>query len=134
MSRVYHSIEEMVGDTPLLQLQKIEKEYDLKAHIYAKLECFNPGGSIKDRIALNMIEAAEQAGLIKEGGTLIESTSGNTGIGIAAIGAAKNYKVIITMPENMSKERISILKGYGAKVILTPAKDYMDGSNKKAEE
>jgi len=134
MSKVFHSIEEMVGNTPLLQLQKIEKEYNLKAHIYAKLECFNPGGSIKDRIALNMIEAAERDGLIKEGGTLIESTSGNTGIGIAAIGAAKNYHVIITMPENMSKERVSILKGYGAEVILTPAKDYMVGSNQKAEE
>lgn len=134
MSRIYHSIEEMVGDTPLLELCKIEKLYDTKAHIYAKLECFNPGGSIKDRIALNMIEAAERDGLIAPGGTLIESTSGNTGIGIAAIGAAKNYHVIITMPENMSKERVSILKGYGAEVILTPVADYMDGSNRKAEE
>lgn len=134
MSKVYHNIIEMVGDTPILQLQKIEAQFGTQAHIYAKLECFNPGGSVKDRIALNMIEAAEREGIIHPGGTLIESTSGNTGIGIAAIGAAKGYHVIITMPENMSKERVSILKGYGAEVILTPAADYMVGSNQKAEE
>ncbi len=134
MGKVYHSIIEMVGDTPILQLEKIEEKYSTKGHIFAKLECFNPGGSVKDRIALNMIEAAEREGKIKPGGTLIESTSGNTGIGIAAIGAAKGYRVIITMPENMSKERVSILKGYGAEVILTPAKDYMLGSNEKAAE
>lgn len=134
MSKVYHNITEMVGDTPILRLMKIEELYKTEAHIYAKLECFNPGGSVKDRIALNMIEAAEAEGIIKPGGTLIESTSGNTGIGIAAIGAAKGYHVIITMPESMSKERISILKGYGAEVILTPAAEYMEGSNKKAEE
>ncbi len=134
MSKVFHSIEEMIGDTPLLQLRKLEADYQTKAHIYAKLECFNPGGSVKDRIALNMIEAAEREGILKPGGTLIESTSGNTGIGIAAIGAAKDYHVIITMPENMSKERVAILKGYGAEVILTPAADYMEGSNRKAEE
>lgn len=134
MGKIYHNIIEMVGDTPILQLEKIEKLYNTKGHIFAKLECFNPGGSVKDRIALNMIENAEKDGKIKPGGTLIESTSGNTGIGIAAIGAAKGYKVIITMPENMSHERVSILKGYGAEVILTPAADYMLGSNQKAEE
>lgn len=134
MGKIYHNIIELVGNTPILQLQKIEEEYGTKGHIFAKLECFNPGGSVKDRIALNMIEAAEAEGKLKPGGTLIESTSGNTGIGIAAIGAAKGYKVIITMPENMSKERVDILKGYGAEVVLTPAADYMVGSNKKAEE
>lgn len=134
MSKIYHNIIEMVGDTPILQLKKLEELYETQAHIYAKLECFNPGGSVKDRIALNMIEAAEREGRIKPGGTLIESTSGNTGIGIAAIGAAKGYHVIITMPESMSKERVSILKGYGAEVILTPAAEYMEGSNRKAEE
>lgn len=134
MGRIYHNIIEMVGNTPILQLEKIEKLYGTKGNIFAKLECFNPGGSVKDRIALNMIENAEKDGKIKPGGTLIESTSGNTGIGIAAIGAAKGYKVIITMPENMSHERVAILKGYGAEVILTPAADYMLGSNQKAEE
>lgn len=134
MGKIYRNIIELVGNTPILQLQKIEQKYKTKGHIYAKLECFNPGGSVKDRIALNMIEAAERERKIKPGGTLIESTSGNTGIGIAAIGTAKGYKVIITMPENMSKERVSILKGYGAEVILTPAKDYMEGSNNKAKE
>ena len=134
MGKLYRNIIEMVGDTPILQLQKIEEKFDTKAHIFAKLECFNPGGSVKDRIALKMIDAAEREGKITKGGTLSESTSGNTGIGIAAIGAAKGYRVIITMPENMSKERVSILKGYGAEVILTPAADYMEGSNRKAKE
>ncbi len=134
MGKLYTNIIDMVGDTPILQLKKLEEKFGTKGHIFAKLECFNPGGSVKDRIALNMIEAAEREGKLKEGGTLIESTSGNTGIGIAAIGAAKGYRVIITMPENMSRERVSILKGYGAEVILTPAADYMEGSNQKAKE
>ena len=123
-----------MGHPPLLQLGHIEKQYGTKAHIFAKLECYNPGGSVKDRIALNMIEAAEREGKLKPGGTLIESTSGNTGIGIAAIGAAKGYQVIITMPEDMSKERVSLLKGYGAKVILTSAEGYMLESNARAEQ
>lgn len=134
MAGVYHNITELVGNTPILQLHRLEEEYGTKAHLFAKLECYNPGGSVKDRIALNMIEAAEREGKLKPGGTLIESTSGNTGIGLAAIAAAKGYKIIITMPENMSKERVSILKGYGAEVILTPAVDYMEGSNRRAEE
>lgn len=134
MAGVYHNITELVGNTPILQLQRLEEKYETKAHLFAKLECYNPGGSVKDRIALNMIEAAERDGKLKPGGTLIESTSGNTGIGLAAIAAAKGYKAIITMPENMSKERVSILKGYGAEVILTPAADYMEGSNRRAEE
>lgn len=134
MGKVYRDITELVGHTPLLQLGHIEKKYGTKAHIFAKLECYNPGGSVKDRIALNMIEAAEREGKLKPGGTLIESTSGNTGIGIAAIGAAKGYQVIITMPEDMSKERVSLLKGYGAKVILTSAEGYMLESNARAEQ
>lgn len=134
MAGVYHNITELVGNTPILQLHRLEAEYGTKAHLFAKLECYNPGGSVKDRIALNMIEAAEREGKLKPGGPLIESTSGNTGIGLASIAAAKGYKIIITMPENMSKERVSILKGYGAEVILTPAVDYMEGSNRRAEE
>lgn len=134
MAGVYHNITELVGNTPILQLSRLEELYGTKAHLFAKLECYNPGGSVKDRIALNMIEAAEREGKLKPGGTLIESTSGNTGIGLAAIAAAKGYKIIITMPENMSKERVSILRGYGAEVILTPAVDYMEGSNRRAEE
>lgn len=134
MGKIYHNITELVGNTPILELQNLEKQFDTKARVFAKLECYNPGGSVKDRIALNMIEAAEREGLLKPGGTIIESTSGNTGIGLAALAAAKGYHAIITMPESMSKERVSILKGYGAEVILTPAALYMDGSNKKAEE
>lgn len=134
MGKIYRNITELVGNTPILELSHIEKQNNTVAHLFAKLECYNPGGSVKDRIALNMIEAAEKDGILKPGGTIIESTSGNTGIGLAAIAAAKGYKAIICMPENMSKERVSILKGYGAEVVLTPAVDYMEGSNKKAEE
>lgn len=134
MGRIYRNIAELVGNTPILELTHLEQENNTVANLFAKLECYNPGGSVKDRIALNMIEAAEKEGILKPGGTIIESTSGNTGIGLAAIAAAKGYKAIICMPENMSKERISILKGYGAQVVLTPEIDYMEGSNKKAEE
>lgn len=134
MGRIYRNITELVGNTPILELTHLEKQNHTVANLFAKLECYNPGGSVKDRIALNMIEAAEREGILKPGGTIIESTSGNTGIGLAAIAAAKGYKAIICMPENMSKERVSILKGYGAEVVLTPAVDYMEGSNKKAEE
>jgi cysteine synthase A len=134
MGKVYENITELVGNTPLLKLNNLEKQNNTVANLYAKLECYNPGGSVKDRIALNMIEAAERDGILKPGGTIIESTSGNTGIGLAAIAAAKGYKAIICMPEDMSKERVSILKGYGAEVVLTPAKDYMPGSNQKADE
>ena len=129
---IFNNILEAVGKTPMIRLNKMVDPDS--AEILVKYEGLNVGGSIKTRTALNMIEAAEREGKIKPGGTLIESTSGNTGIGIAAIGAAKGYRVIITMPENMSKERVSILKGYGAEVILTPAADYMEGSNNKAKE
>lgn len=134
MSKVYHNMIELIGNTPLLEYERIEKELGTKGRLFGKLECYNPGGSVKDRIAINMIEAAEKAGELKPGGTIIESTSGNTGIGLAAIAAAKGYKSIICMPENMSKERVDLLKGYGAEVVLTKAEDYMPGSNKKAEE
>lgn len=134
MGRIYKNIIELVGNTPILELTHIEEQNNTAANLFAKLECYNPGGSVKDRIALNMIEAAEKDGILKPGGTIIESTSGNTGIGLAAIAAAKGYKAIICMPENMSKERVSILKGYGAEVVLTAAADYMEGSNRKAEE
>lgn len=134
MGKIYHSMTEMVGNTPILELHRIEQKEQTKGHLFAKLEFYNPAGSVKDRIALNMIEAAEKEGLLKPGGTIIESTSGNTGIGLAAIATAKGYRTIICMPEDMSKERVSLLKGYGAEVVLTPAKDYMAGSNAKAEE
>ena len=132
--RVYESITELVGNTPLLHLKKIEEKEELVAKLYGKLEFYNPGGSVKDRIALNMIESAEKDGRLKPGGTVIEGTSGNTGIGIAAVCAAKGYKAVICMPENMSKERISILKAYGAEVHLTPAEKSMGGSGEKAKE
>lgn len=131
---IYKNITELVGNTPILELIHLEQQNNTAANLFAKLECYNPGGSVKDRIALNMIEAAEREGKLKPGGTIIESTSGNTGIGLAAIAAAKGYQAIICMPENMSKERVSILKGYGAEVVLTPAADYMEGSNRRAEE
>lgn len=134
MGRIYRNIAELVGNTPILELTHLEKQNHTEGNLFAKLECYNPGGSVKDRIALNMIEAAERDGILKPGGTIIESTSGNTGIGLAAIAAAKGYKAIICMPENMSKERVSILKGYGAEVVLTPAAEYMEGSNRRAEE
>ncbi len=128
----YNNILELIGNTPLVKLNKLVKEE--MADILVKLEYYNPGGSIKDRIALSMIEDAERKGLIKEGATIIEPTSGNTGIGIAMICAIKGYKCILVMPESMSLERIYILKSYGAEVVLTPAFEGMEGSIKKAEE
>ncbi len=128
----YNNILELIGNTPLVKLNKLVKEE--MADILVKLEYYNPGGSIKDRIAFSMIEDAERKGLIKEGATIIEPTSGNTGIGIAMICAIKGYKCILVMPESMSLERIYILKSYGAEVVLTPAFEGMEGSIKKAEE
>ena len=122
----------LIGNTPLLELKNIEKEYGLKAKIFAKLESFEPTGSVKDRIALSMILDAEEKGLLKEGATIIEPTSGNTGIGIASIGAMKQYKVIIVMPENMSKERQKLIKAYEAEIILTPKEEGMRGAVNKA--
>ena len=132
MGRIYDSILELTGRTPLVELHRIEKLEGSQARILGKLEYFNPGGSVKDRIAVNMIEAAEQEGKLKPGGTIIEGTSGNTGIGLAMAAAAKGYKAYICMPENMSKERIQILNGYGAEVYLTPAEKNMGGAGERA--
>ena len=132
MGRIYDSILELTGRTPLVELHRIEELEESQARILGKLEYFNPGGSVKDRIAVNMIEAAEQEGKLKPSGTIIEGTSGNTGIGLAMAAAAKGYKAYICMPENMSKERIQILNGYGAEVYLTPAEKNMGGAGERA--
>lgn len=134
MANIADDITELVGNTPLLRLHKFEKEAGFEGKILAKLEVFNPTGSVKDRIAKNMIEQAERDGRLKPGGTIIEATSGNTGIGLAAIAAAKGYQAIIVMPDSMSKERIRILEAYGAKVVLTPGEKNMGGANEKAAE
>ena len=134
MSRVYKSSSELIGNTPLLEVSNIEKELGLKAKVLVKLEYFNPAGSVKDRIALAMIEAAEKAGKLKPGATIIEATSGNTGIGLASVGTSKGYKVILTMPETMSVERRNILKAYGATIELTEGSNGMKGAIAKAEE
>ena len=125
---------ELVGNTPLLELSALEKEFALDAKLFAKVEYFNPAGSVKDRIALAMINDAEEKGLLKEGSVIIEPTSGNTGIGLASIGVMKGYRVILTMPESMSIERRKLLKAYGAELVLTPASLGMKGSVDKANE
>lgn len=132
--KIYKSISELIGKTPLLELSNIEKTEDLKAKLLVKLECFNPAGSSKDRVAKMMIEEAEKNGLLKEGSTIIEPTSGNTGIGLAAIAALKGYRIILTMPDTMSKERRDLLSAYGAEIVLTPGSDGMSGAIKKANE
>lgn len=132
--KIYKSITELIGRTPLLNLEKYCISANAKANIIAKLEYFNPSGSVKDRVAKNIIEDAENNVLLTDGATIIEPTSGNTGIGIAAIAAAKGYNAIIVMPENMSKERQALIKAYGAKIVLTDASLGMKGAIKKAEE
>lgn len=127
---IYHSLAEKIGNTPLLKVKRLPGQ---KADILVKLEFFNPGGSVKDRVALEMIEDAEQKGLLKAGATLIEPTSGNTGVGLAWVGSAKGYRVILTMPENMSEERKSLLKALGAQLELTPAACGMKGAIERAE-
>ena len=134
MANVYKSAIELIGNTPLVEVVNIEKELGLEATVLVKLEYFNPAGSVKDRIAKAMIEDAESKGLLKEGSVVIEPTSGNTGIGLAAIAAAKGYRVILTMPETMSVERRSILKSYGAEIALTEGPKGMKGAIEKAEE
>lgn len=131
-TRIHESILDLVGDTPMVRLQKVVDKGS--ASVIAKLEMFNPGASVKDRIAYNMIDSAEKKGLLKPGSVIVEPTSGNTGIGLAIVGAVKGYKVILTMPEGMSQERIQILQSFGAEVVLTPAKEGMVGAVEKARE
>ncbi|HBA1637914.1 cysteine synthase A [Enterococcus faecium] len=131
MTAIYNSVTELIGKTPIVKLNKIVPEDS--ADVFVKLEFFNPGGSVKDRIALSMIEKAEHDGLLKPGDTIIEPTSGNTGIGLSMVGVAKGYKVIIVMPETMSIERRLLMKGYGAELILTPGADGISGSIREAE-
>lgn len=133
MSGIYTSALETIGNTPLVELHNIEKKYNLQAKILAKLEFFNPAGSAKDRIAREMIEDAEKKGILKPGATLIEPTSGNTGIGLASVAAIKGYRAIFVMPETMSAERINILRAYGAEIVLTEGAKGMAGSIEKAE-
>ena len=134
MSQIYKSAAELIGNTPLVEVTNIEKELGLKSRVLVKLEYLNPAGSVKDRIAKAMIEDAEEKGLLKEGSVIIEPTSGNTGIGLASIAAAKGYRMILTMPETMSVERRNILKSYGAEIVLTPGSQGMTGAIAKAQE
>ncbi len=134
MANIYKNIGELVGKTPLLEADRFSKAVGAEGKILAKLEYFNPAGSVKDRVALNLIEDAEKNGTLKEGSTIIEPTSGNTGIGLAAVGVSKGYKVILTMPETMSVERRNLLKAYGAEIVLTEGSKGMTGAIKKAEE
>ena len=134
MSKIYKSASELIGNTPLVEFTNLEKAYELNANILAKLEYFNPAGSVKDRIAKEIIEDAENKGILKPGGTIIEPTSGNTGIGLASIAAAKGYKLIIVLPETMSVERRNIIKAYGAQIVLTEGSKGMPGAIAKAKE
>jgi len=131
---VYRSVSELIGRTPLMEVTRFEQDNGLNATILAKLECFNPAGSAKDRVARAMLDDAEQRGMIKPGATIIEPTSGNTGIGLAAVGVARGYRVILTMPDTMSVERRNLLKAYGAEVVLTPGAQGMAGAIAKAQE
>lgn len=134
MSHIVHSVEELIGNTPLLSLHRYGKKENLHATILAKLEYLNPAGSVKDRVGLALIEAAEAAGQLKEGSTIIEPTSGNTGIGLACVAAVRGYRLILTMPETMSQERRSMLAAYGAELVLTPGSAGMQGAVDKAQE
>ena len=132
--KIYESITELIGATPLLEIKNLRAEEKLKARVLVKLEYFNPAGSVKDRVALNMIEDAEKSGRIRPGATIIEPTSGNTGIGLASVAAARGYRAIFVMPETMSIERRKLLLGYGAQIVLTEGSKGMAGAIEKAEE
>ena len=132
--KIYRSVKELIGRTPLLELANYEAAHGLEATLLAKLECMNPAGSAKDRVAAHMITRAEEAGLLAPGGTIIEPTSGNTGIGLAAVGASRGYRVILTMPDTMSVERRNLIAAYGAEIVLTPGAQGMAGAVEKAEE
>lgn len=134
MAKIYKSTEDLIGNTPLIQVSNIKKELGLQAEILVKLEYLNPAGSVKDRVAREMIRDAEERGILKEGSVIIEPTSGNTGIGLAALAAVKGYRVVLTMPETMSVERQNILKAYGAEIILTEGARGMQGAIDRAEE
>ena len=134
MSKIYKSADQLIGGTPLLELSGIEKEYGFKARLLAKLEYFNPAGSVKDRVAKAMLDEAEKTGELKPGAVIIEPTSGNTGIGLAAVAAARGYKAVIVMPDTMSEERRRLVKAYGAELVLTDGKKGMTGAIEKAEE
>lgn len=133
MSNIYTAAQQLIGKTPLLELVKTENLLGLKARLLVKLECFNPGGSAKDRVAVAMLDDAEERGLIGPGSVIIESTSGNTGIGLACVGAARGHRTIIVMPDSMSRERQLLMAAYGAELVLTPGAEGMLGANKKAE-
>ena len=134
MARIYNQLTELIGRTPLLRLNTLAQAHHAQANVIAKLEYFNPGGSVKDRIALSMIEDAEKRGILKPGATIIEPTSGNTGVGLAWVARVKGYKAILTMPETMSVERQNLLKARGAQLVLTPGSEGMKGAIRKAEE
>ncbi len=132
--KTFSTVTELIGSTPLLEVKNIEQAKGLKARLLVKLEYFNPGGSVKDRVALAMVEAAERSGALKPGGTIIEPTSGNTGVGLAMVAAAKGYKAIIVMPETMSEERRRLIAAYGAQLVLTPGSEGMKGAIAKAQQ
>ena len=134
MSKIYTSIDQLIGHTPLLELSRLEKQFNLKAKVFAKLEYFNPAGSVKDRIAKAMIDDAEKSGVLKPNSVIIEPTSGNTGIGLSSVAAARGYRIIIVMPETMSIERRKLMKAYGAELVLTEGSKGMKGAIEKASE
>lgn len=134
MAKIYNNLTELIGNTPLMEVTNIEKAENLKARVLVKIESFNPGGSVKDRIGLAMIDAAEKSGALKPGGLIIEPTSGNTGIGLAWVASVKGYRLILTMPETMSVERQKLLKALGAELVLTPGSEGMNGAIRRAEE
>ena len=134
MAKIYQNLTELIGNTPLLEIKNIEQAENLKARLLVKIEYFNPGGSVKDRVALSMIEDAEKSGILAPGATIIEPTSGNTGIGLAWVASVKGYKLILTMPETMSLERQNLLKALGATLVLTPGAEGMKGAIRKANE